>query len=294
MEKIRLQNNKNIKVLSFGEIIWDVYSNKKTLGGAPLNFAGHLAKSGIESYLLSAVGKDELGKLALQKIEKIGVNCRYVEAIDKPTGVCKVTLTGKGLPEYEISLDAAYDEVKLPQDLLNEDFDAISFGTLALRRNNNLKVIKEILRCGKINEVYCDLNLRAPFYNIKTVEFCLSFATILKVNEEELFYIKNNFIQGENLSLQEVVKGIFSRFKNLQSLILTCGKNGAYAFTGKDFTESFCPALKVKVKSTVGAGDSFGAVFLANYLKGESINNCLRLATERSAYVVSKYEAILD
>lgn len=28
-----------MKALSFGEILWDVYPNKKCLGGAPLNFA---------------------------------------------------------------------------------------------------------------------------------------------------------------------------------------------------------------------------------------------------------------
>ena len=30
-----------MKLLSFGEIIWDVYPDEKYLGGAPLNFAAH-------------------------------------------------------------------------------------------------------------------------------------------------------------------------------------------------------------------------------------------------------------
>ena len=33
-----------MNVLSFGEILWDIYPDKKFLGGAPLNFAAHLKK----------------------------------------------------------------------------------------------------------------------------------------------------------------------------------------------------------------------------------------------------------
>ena len=47
-----------LKFLSFGEIIWDVYKDEKTLGGAPLNFALHSVRCGAESYILSAVGND--------------------------------------------------------------------------------------------------------------------------------------------------------------------------------------------------------------------------------------------
>ena len=32
-----------IKLLSFGEICWDLFGNEKTLGGAPLNLAAHAA-----------------------------------------------------------------------------------------------------------------------------------------------------------------------------------------------------------------------------------------------------------
>ncbi len=33
-----------MKILSFGEIIWDVYEDKKCIGGAPFNFAAHCAR----------------------------------------------------------------------------------------------------------------------------------------------------------------------------------------------------------------------------------------------------------
>ena len=30
-----------MNVLSFGEVLWDVYPDNKYIGGAPLNFAAH-------------------------------------------------------------------------------------------------------------------------------------------------------------------------------------------------------------------------------------------------------------
>ena len=49
-----------MKLLSFGEVLWDVYPDARFIGGAPMNVAAHMAKQGHDSYLLSAVGNDEL------------------------------------------------------------------------------------------------------------------------------------------------------------------------------------------------------------------------------------------
>lgn len=52
-----------MRALAYGEIIWDVFPEEQVIGGAPFNFVAHLAHLGNETYLISAVGKDELGLL---------------------------------------------------------------------------------------------------------------------------------------------------------------------------------------------------------------------------------------
>ena len=54
-----------MNILSFGEIIWDVYPNEKHIGGAPFNFAAHAKRAGAEAFLMSAVGNDTLGQEAI-------------------------------------------------------------------------------------------------------------------------------------------------------------------------------------------------------------------------------------
>ena len=52
------------KVLSYGEILWDVIDGQAKIGGAPFNLAGHLARLGAEAFLYSKVCADELGRRA--------------------------------------------------------------------------------------------------------------------------------------------------------------------------------------------------------------------------------------
>ena len=82
-------------------------------------------------------------------------------------------------------------------------------------------------------------------------------------------------------------------YPQLKVVIITKGEHGSmvYVKEGKDY---HIAAKKVEVVSTVGAGDSFSATFLANYLKDESIETCLEMATKVSAFVVSKKDAIPD
>ena len=76
-----------MKVLSFGEILWDVYPDEKYIGGAPLNFAAHFSKQGGEAYMISALGDDDLGREALKKLRGWKINADHVKIVpNAPTG----------------------------------------------------------------------------------------------------------------------------------------------------------------------------------------------------------------
>ena len=50
-----------IKILSIGEILWDIFPDKKILGGAPANFVFHARQFGSDSTLFTALGNDQQG-----------------------------------------------------------------------------------------------------------------------------------------------------------------------------------------------------------------------------------------
>ncbi|MBQ5884659.1 MAG: carbohydrate kinase family protein, partial [Clostridia bacterium] len=104
-------------------------------------------------------------------------------------------------------------------------------------------------------------------------------------SDEELHFVTN--VCGlKNL------EDIAEKYSNLEFILLTQGENGATVYDCKNkktFSEN---APKVEVKSTVGAGDSFGATFICEYFKTNDTKKSLKKATEISAFVVSKKEAI--
>lgn len=72
--------------ISFGEVLFDVFSDKATLGGAPLNVAAHMSKLGLDGIVVSAVGNDELGGKALAEIKSLGLSTDGIAVTDKETG----------------------------------------------------------------------------------------------------------------------------------------------------------------------------------------------------------------
>ena len=81
-------------------------------------------------------------------------------------------------------------------------------------------------------------------------------------------------------------------FKNLKIIIITRGEKGSIVFDALSKKTYEQDGKRVEVVSTVGAGDSFSASFMAKYIKTKDIEKSLKLATEISGFVVSKKDAI--
>ena len=274
------------KILSFGEIVWDIFDSKKVLGGAPFNFARFSRKFGADAYILSAVGKDENGREVLSFMEKHNMPSDFVQVIEgEETGKVLVKIENNA-PSYEICSPAAWDKIDATPQAIEfaARSNAIAFGTLAQRsevsRQNLFKTIRATSKkCLKV----FDANLRQNFYSKEIITSSLEIANILKINEEELPVISRMFsISG---SKTECARKIFKMF-NLNYLILTCGADGhsiiaeEKEITGKSKAE--------KIVDTVGAGDAFTARFVCEILNGKTAEEAAQAAAESAASACAK------
>ena len=283
-----------MKLLSFGEVLFDVFSEKYCLGGAPLNLAAHITAQGYESTILSSVGNDELGATAITQIKKLGIDTSLIKVLsNKETGKCIVTLDENAIPCYSLLDNVAYDFIDIPKDSDIIQFDTFAFGTLALRDFHNQTTVEKILNNTSFDTVFVDLNLREPYYSQKTIMFCLENATILKLSSEE-YPIVSNIILGKDTEFKEGLQAISKKFPQIKIVIYTLGEYGAYAYNCNNNEFIYCEAEKCNVVSTVGAGDSFSATFLAQYADGKDILTCLKCSSKLSAFVVSHNGAIPD
>jgi len=279
---------KNI-IVGLGEILWDVFPERKVLGGAPANFAYHVSQFGFNGYTVSAIGEDLLGKEILSGLEDKGLNY-LIETTDYPTGTVEVTLNQSGVPQYEILENVAWDNIPFTArtENLAKNTQTVCFGSLAQRSAVSRETIRKFLALmPKDSLKIFDINLRLNYYTKEVIEESLQMANMMKINDEEVIRVAALF--GWNGEEQDICKRLLEEY-NLDILILTKGTDGSFVFT--PHLTSYQPTPKVHIADTVGAGDSFTAAFVAAYLHGERIEDAHQLAVEVSAYVCLQHGAM--
>lgn len=278
-----------MKALAFGEILWDVNGNEKTIGGAPLNVLAHICRLGGESSLVSAVGSDELGRASLACLEDFGIAERYVRISPFPTGRADVVLEN-GIPSYEFNMPCAWDDIRLSDeqyiDLFNDDFSVFIYGTLAQRCLTSALTLEKLLDDVSATEFFFDVNLRGNFYNEKSIERGLEKATIIKMNDEELPVVASLLGTGK----ENLIGWLFDN-TSVKKVLVSAGSSGSFCHEkgGKAY---HAVASDVSAVDTVGAGDSLSAAFLYFLARGMDTGSALEKASVLADYVVTKRGAV--
>ncbi len=284
-----------MKVLAIGEIIFDVFNGEAEIGGAPLNFCAHCSLLGARSAIISATGRDNLGEEAVDSLKKFGVKTDFVQENDLPTGKCIVTVNN-GNPSYDVVYPAAYDRISVADKICEKinayNADIFAFGTLIQRDRISRNAVGNILKNCSFGEIFCDVNLRPNCYDRESCLLCLENATILKISEEEEPLLAHFEFYKSSDNEREKISNICSAFKNIKLVLFTKGENGSIVYERK--TEKFyeIPAVKTEVVSTVGAGDSYSAAFLCEYMKSGDICAAAEAGSKLSAFVAAHREAI--
>lgn len=279
---------KNI-IVGLGEILWDVFPERKVLGGAPANFAYHASQFGFNGYIVSAIGEDLYGKEILSSLEDKQLNC-LIETTDYPTGTVEVTLDKAGVPQYEICEDVAWDNIPFTTrtENLAKSTRTVCFGSLAQRSAVSRETIRKFIAAMPEDSLKIfDINLRLNYYTKEIIEESLRMANMMKINDEEVVKVAALF--GWDGVEEAICRRLLEEYK-LDILILTKGTEGSFVFSPNQ--TSYLPTPKVHVADTVGAGDSFTAAFVAAYLHGERMEDAHQLAVEVSAYVCLQHGAM--
>jgi len=281
--------SKNI-IVGIGEILWDMLPNGKVLGGAPANFAYHISQFGYEGYAVSAIGDDELGDEIVSCLSKKKLNF-LIEKTPYATGTVQVTLSGNGIPQYEICENVAWDNIPFTEEMksLALKTRTVCFGSLAQRNSVSRATINRFLDFVPETALKIfDINLRQHFYTLELIEHALNRCNILKINDEEIALVGELF-GWQSKSELEICNQLLHNSK-LEIVVLTKGTEGSYVVTNNE--TSFKETPLVKVADTVGAGDSFTAAFVSSLLGGQSISNAHQIAVDVSAFVCTQHGAM--
>jgi fructokinase len=290
-------------ILGLGELLWDVLPEGPRLGGAPANFAVMAARLGNHAAILSRIGRDELGRKAMDQLDPLPADAGFVQVdLQHETGRVTVELKD-GQPSYTIHQPAAWDFLELSDDWvqLAERADAICFGTLAQRRGESRQTIQNLVGLTKKESIRMfDVNLRAPFYSDEAIQESLELATVMKMNDAEVPQVMRlmGVAAGQVESgvpigldgLRENAERLLEEFPTLGMVAVTRGGQGSLLVTRTEWHEH--PGIPVRVADTIGAGDAFTAALTHYLLRGADLATLNEAGNRWGGWVASQAGAM--
>lgn len=254
-------------ILSWGELLWDLYPDQRRLGGCAANVAYHTHQLGDRAVLVSRVGNDELGRSARAEVEHLGIDAEHVQVdAEAVTGSVRVRVE-KGEPKFSIAEQAAWDRIELTDEVRQSArrADAICFGTLAQRTQLNSAALDGLLQevpsgCHKV----CDLNIRLPFATRSGVDWALERATAVKLNTAECDRLTQLFGMADPVTWM-------IEDRNVSVVALTRGKSGSLLVSAEERIDHPGETVEIGNGDAVGAGDAFTAVLTHHLAAGSSL-----------------------
>jgi len=245
-----------VKVIGIGDNVCDIYVDSREMfpGGQALNFSVYAKKLGANAAYMGVFGDDDVARHIIRTLDELGVDrsrCRYCEG---ENGYALVRLVngdrtflgsnrGGILKDLPLRLDAA-DQAYI------REFDLI-------HTSNNSYFLDQL-------PVVSELGVPISY------DFSKSWSN-WSVTERICPYIAYGFLSCGEMSEAEVID-VCRRIRELGCtvVIATMGSEGAWLYDGE--RTLFQKPQSVDAVDTLGAGDSFAAGFLVNYLH-ETLNN---------------------
>jgi fructokinase len=272
----------DLKIICYGEVLFDVFPTHTKIGGAPLNVALRLASLGTNTQIISRIGADEIGKELIEFTKKGGVDTSSIQVDDiHNTGEVIVKLDEKGSASYTINYPVAWDKIECNPEVENtvKKADAMVYGSLVCRDIVSHHSLLELINYAKYK--IFDVNLRAPFYTKELLINLMMQSDFIKFNDDELYEI-SGYLKSPYNSMEQNILYI-AEHTNTSHICVTKGSHGAVLYYNQQFY--YNSGYKISVVDTVGAGDSFLAGLLSKLLAGNDPQNAIDFACALGALV---------
>lgn len=269
-------------------------------GGGGVNTALNFANLGLKTSVICKIGDDIYSRGVMEVLSKSKLDLsNIIQDSDVSTGFSIILLSFQGDRTVLAQRGA---NATLKKSEIN--FDAIKqakFLYIAPLSGESNKVLTSITEFAQENGVKVCFNasttaLKKGFEYIKKI---IDTAEVVVMNKEEASLCtkievrpdnKNNHYSSE--LIHPDIKAMLEklRISQEQTVVITDGHYGAYAYDGKTYYK--CSNFPADVVSTLGAGDAFASTFCAALHKtNQDVGKSLMYGSVNSASVVSHFGA---
>ena len=237
-----------------------------TLGSSSAIFAHNLAVIGDRVGFVSRIGTDPLGKIALERLAGGGVDVSHVRTVAGPTKTgLTVIVTGTGnrriLTYPGAMFEMSYDDLDLDYLRSSKHFHLSSFYLHRALRPRIPELFRQMKDAGLSTSL--DTN-DDPEDRWDGLEELLPLVDVLLVNEREAGKITGE--ESEKAAVEKLAAKV-------EVVAVKLGARGCRVRRGSQ--EWTHPGYTVSAVDPVGAGDSFDAGFLHQYVRGADLQTCL-------------------
>ena len=258
-------------------------------GGVARNVAEDIANLELRPIYVSIVDDTPMGDAVVQKLIRHKVNVDYV--ITRPDGM------GTWLAVFDSDGDVAGSISKRPEmlplaQLLEEKGDEIfsRIKTVVVEVDIEKEVVKKVLQLGEKHGVrVCGLVSNMSIA-VERRDFLQRLDCFI-CNEQEAGLL---FLDDYSGTEPEQMRDILSRKvlgAKINTMIVTMGAKGA-VYANCAGASGICPAHKVQVKDTTGAGDAFCAGVAVGLTYGKTLDESVEIGTTLAASVITSFENV--
>jgi len=250
-----------------------------TLGGSSTIVAHNLAVLGNRVGFISRIGKDSLGQDALDRLSAAGVDVSRVRrsADQTATGLSVILHHGtwRNILTYLGTMSQlSIDDLDFDYVSSSRHFHLSSFFLQTALRPHVAQLFKKLKAAGLTISVDTNDDPEDKWEGLSEI---LPYVDVLLPNEREALKI----------SSEQTLESAIERLTAIVPLVvIKMGPQGAIAQRGKQRFEA--APVKVEAIDAVGAGDSFNAGFLSQYIRGADVESCLTLGNIAGALSTTK------
>ena len=258
-------------------------------GGVARNVVEDIANVELRPTFLSIVDDTPMGNAVIQKLKNHKVNTDYV--LTRPDGM------GTWLAVFDNNGDVAGSISKRPNmypiaELLEEKGDEIfsQVPSVVLEVGLDKEIIKGTLSLAKKHNVKTFALVANMSIAAERRDLLQQFDCVI-CNQQEAGIL---FLDDYEAKSPEEMRDILAEriiAANIPSMVVTMGGDGA-VYANLQGEMGICPAKKVQVKDTTGAGDSFCAGVAIGMTYGKTMAEAVEIGTTLAASVITSSENV--
>ncbi len=258
-------------------------------GGVARNVAEDIANCELRPTFVSLVDKSGTGIDVLQKLKNHKVNTDYIRATRDGMGIWLATFDNDG--DVFASISKRPDLLPIA-DILDDHGDEIfsQADSVVIEICADKEVVKRTFKLAKKYNKKVFALVANMSIALERRDFLQSIDCFVCNRQEAGMLFSDDYTDKTVEEMVEIVSNKVTAAQ-IPSMIVTLGGDGA-VYADKFGDKGYCPARRVEVKDTTGAGDSFCAGVAIGLTYGKNLKESCEIGAHLAASVIVTSENV--